>query len=112
MSVVELLERVEALGGTLARDGDRLVVEAPSPLPADLVEELRDHKPALLVALRAPTEPCPRPTNELHIAVDWLTRPDLRPCYACGQTRYWTDLRSGRRICCVCHPPPTPEVVG
>lgn len=32
-------------------------------------------------------------------------------CYACGHSRWWTDNRSGRRVCSVCHPPPSSEFV-
>ena len=30
-------------------------------------------------------------------------------CHACRCAKWWTDRRSGRRICRVCHPPPSPE---
>ena len=47
--------------------------------------------------------------GDIDEAVVALTLPDPRLCLACGQSRYWCDSRSGRRICRVCHPPPNLE---
>ena len=38
------------------------------------------------------------------IAADDLLRPDVRHCWACGGTKYWTN-RWGARLCRTCHPP-------
>jgi hypothetical protein len=53
-SAFQLLQRVKALGGSVSFSGDDLQVEAPSPLPPDLMDQLRQEKPAILVALGAP----------------------------------------------------------
>ena len=43
-----LLERVQDAGAKLSVNGDKLRVETTAPMPPDLVEELRQAKPALL----------------------------------------------------------------
>ncbi|MBI4313086.1 MAG: hypothetical protein HY681_15115 [Chloroflexi bacterium] len=57
MNAVDLLQKVRALGGRLEARGERLHIEAPAPLPGPLLEELRQHKPALLEALQNQTTP-------------------------------------------------------
>ena len=56
MNALVLLARVRALGGRMEARGERLHVEAPSPLPETLLQELREHKPALLSSLTPPPE--------------------------------------------------------
>lgn len=52
MTVADLLERVRDAGGRVeAVGGGRLAVEAPAPLPADLLEALRARKQEVLRAL-------------------------------------------------------------
>ena len=43
-----LLDQVHEAGGRLLMNGDKLRVEAPAPLPDELVEQLKAAKPALL----------------------------------------------------------------
>ena len=43
-----LLDQVHEAGGRLLMNGDKLRVEAPAPLPDDLVEQLKAAKPALI----------------------------------------------------------------
>ncbi len=50
-----LLQAVEAHGGSLQVEGSDLVVEAPQPLPDDLVARLRAAKPELLRTLTSAT---------------------------------------------------------
>lgn len=52
MTVETLLKSIQAAGGTLEPRGDRLRVNAPSPLPEDLLSELRVHKAELMALLR------------------------------------------------------------
>ncbi len=49
-----LLSRLTGLGATVSADGERLHIEAPYELPADLLAALRERKPELL-RLLAPT---------------------------------------------------------
>ena len=44
----DLVARVRAAGGSLALDDGELYVETPKPLPAELIEQLRSAKPALI----------------------------------------------------------------
>jgi hypothetical protein len=53
-SVIELIRRVESLGGQITRDGGDLHVTAPEPLPEDLLAALSREKPVVLIALGAP----------------------------------------------------------
>ena len=43
-----LLDQVHEAGGRLLMNGDKLRVEAPAPLPDELVEQLKTAKPALI----------------------------------------------------------------
>jgi hypothetical protein len=54
MSAFEaLLLQAHALGAQFAlQKGDRLLVQAPAPLPAELMAELRQHKPAIVAAFK------------------------------------------------------------
>lgn len=52
-----LLSRLTGLGATVSADGDRLHIEAPYELPADLLAALRERKPELLRLLAAPRGP-------------------------------------------------------
>lgn len=49
--VAHLLDQVYSAGGRLSVIGGRLRVTAPKPLPVDLMEVLRAHKPAILAEL-------------------------------------------------------------
>ena len=58
MTAQEVLNAVEQAGGRLTPHGDKLTVEAPAPLPDDLIELVRQYKTALLTMLQdAPRPP-------------------------------------------------------
>ena len=48
----DLVERVQEAGASLSVNGDKLRVRTTAPMPDELVEELRQAKPALLEHLR------------------------------------------------------------
>ncbi len=54
MQAAELIRIVEQAGGHLHRDGDGLVVEAPEPLPEEIMIELRAHKASVIDFLTRP----------------------------------------------------------
>lgn len=58
MNAAELLREVERHGARLRPNGDRLRVEFVEPLPDDLMDRLRQHKPELLRLLADPSAPC------------------------------------------------------
>ncbi len=55
-AAAKLIEAVEQAGGHLASEGGRLKVSAPKPLPAGLLDDLRDNKAALISYLNVPDE--------------------------------------------------------
>ncbi len=85
----DLLRQVEAAGGRLIpRGGGRLRVEAPKPLPDELMAELRAHKRELLKLVRLAAAPRPVIADP-HAVARWLTenppeRADPDHCAACG----------------------------
>lgn len=56
MTTIELMERVQALGGRLVLDGDGLAVEAPAPLPEELLVALRARRAEVLETLQPAPE--------------------------------------------------------
>ncbi len=57
MNAAEILKQARDYGATFrVVERDRLKIQAPSPLPADLMEEVRQHK-ADILALLAPPPP-------------------------------------------------------
>jgi hypothetical protein len=48
MSALSLIEAVQRAGGAIRLQGDRLRLSAPKPLPEDLLQELRTHKPEVI----------------------------------------------------------------
>jgi len=50
----EIIGQVLAAGGGIAVEGDNLVLTAPRPLPADLLDRLKAHKPAIRAAIAEP----------------------------------------------------------
>jgi hypothetical protein len=56
MTAFEIIRRVEALGGSLRVDGPDLKVAAPAPLPDELLAEVAEYKPAIMIALGAPMD--------------------------------------------------------
>lgn len=51
VAVADLLERVSDAGLVLIPNGERLRVRGEEPMPEDLLEELRQQKPAVLAEL-------------------------------------------------------------
>jgi hypothetical protein len=54
MIAVEIIGQVLAAGGQIAVDGSDLVLSAPRPLPADLLDKLKAYKTAVLAVLATP----------------------------------------------------------
>jgi len=53
INVDVLIAKAQELGATfIPGEGDKLKVQAPAPLPQDLVEELKEHKPEILALLK------------------------------------------------------------
>ncbi len=63
MSAGEVLQAARAAGVELRVDGDALILEAAAPPPADVIDLLSRHKPALVALLR--------PGNDGWTAQDW-----------------------------------------
>src|SRR5690348_7192144 len=58
LTVAELLEHVQAHGARLVAEGERLRVKAPTPLPAPVLQALKERKADVLQVLRStPTAP-------------------------------------------------------
>jgi hypothetical protein len=56
MIAAEIIGQVLDAGGQIAVDGADLVLTAPRPLPADLLDTLKAHKPDILAALAHPDD--------------------------------------------------------
>ena len=56
MSALDLIRRVEALGGRLVLDNGQLKLRAPTPLPDELTAAVSEQKAAIMVALGAPLD--------------------------------------------------------
>ena len=56
MSALDVIRRVEMLGGHLVLDGESLRLQADSVLPENVVAEVSENKPAIMVALGAPID--------------------------------------------------------
>lgn len=56
MNALEVIRRVEALGGRLVLDDGKLKLQAPEPLPEELTAAVRQEKAAIMVALGAPLD--------------------------------------------------------
>lgn len=54
MSALDVIRRVETLGGHLLVEGNELKLRATVPLPEDLVSAVSNEKLAIMVALGAP----------------------------------------------------------
>jgi hypothetical protein len=75
MTALEVLDAVKRAGGQLIAHGDKITMEAAAPLPADLIVQVRHHKPALLAILR--------PIPPRHAGGLEATEPD-HSCAWCG----------------------------
>lgn len=51
MSVHALMKQVREVGGDLTLNGDKIHISAPSPLPADVLNDIRQHKAGIIAAL-------------------------------------------------------------
>ncbi len=88
MNPIELIKEVEKLGGTVSVENGQIVIDSPRSLPTDLIEQITQEKPSLMVALGAPIEPTiatiledirphlpvairSLPANKLLIMVNW-----------------------------------------
>ncbi len=76
MRVSDLIAEVHAAGGRIAADGPDLVLTAPSPLPGELVAQVKAHKPAILAALSKPDSAVERALSLLR------KRPEITHAYA------------------------------
>ena len=56
MSALEVIRRVEVLGGRLVLDGESLRLQAEKALPSQVVAEVSEQKAAIMVALGAPID--------------------------------------------------------
>jgi len=56
MSALDVIRRVELLGGKLVLEGDQLKLRAPEPLPERVVADVSREKAAIVVALGAPLD--------------------------------------------------------
>ena len=56
MSALEVIRRVEALGGRVLLDEGRIRLRAPTPLPDDIVAAVSKEKASIMVALGAPLD--------------------------------------------------------
>ena len=56
MSAIDVIRRVETLGGQLFLDDGRLKVTAPEPLPETVMLEVSREKAAIMIALGKPLD--------------------------------------------------------
>ncbi len=97
MTPAALVAEVERHGGRLLLRGDRIRVEAPTPLPDALMVKLRRHKPELLAVLRS------RPPSLADKLSGWavpLVRADRIVCWlvANGAAKAKLRQRVGFRV--------------
>jgi len=57
MNAIELIKEVEKRGGKVSLQDGQVVIDSKRSLPADLIEQFKQEKPSILVALGAPMEP-------------------------------------------------------
>ena len=76
MNVTMIIGKCEALGGRLSACNDHLVVEAPQPLPDELIAELKEAKPFILAELQRKS----KSESDCHLLEIWrqLSIPDWR----------------------------------
>ena len=117
-----LLASCRELGAKFSPTSDgKLKVQAPAPLPEELLVELRKYKAEVLAALSHPTEPvaCNNRSDPscspLYSSVDpayWTQRcnetlatwkrKDWEACQRCGQTAWYEQM--GFSLCGICTP--------
>ncbi len=102
MSAVEALREMEAAGGRVELLGDgRLHIEAPEPLPDDLVDRIRANKPEIVAMLAGHADKRGAWDAETARLIEWFMRtpPPARPFEICqGVTVarpdfWWASLR-------------------
>lgn len=87
MTAAELIGQVLAAGGQIATDGADLVLTAPRPLPDDLLDTLKAHKPAILEALAQP------PASRPRVLGGYGTPPGVAPLGDCELARQIRSMR-------------------
>lgn len=94
-----LVEEVAAQGGRLWIDGDAIEVAASAPLSADLIEQLRLHKPHILALSRQCVccFECGQPILE-RVAAWWGGEPVHRECGERAWERKCKALLAGKRV--------------
>jgi hypothetical protein len=97
---LEIVAKIERIGGHVFLEGDRLKARVPDghPEASALVEELRTQKAEVIRLLR---ESGPPPHSD-------LAEPEH--CGACLGFIFWLSVH-GVKVCAVCHPPASPRVV-
>jgi hypothetical protein len=101
-----LLTEAATVGLTIRRRGNRLALVAPTPPPADLVERLRQAKPALLAALPDEDDPADPP----FIAPDGTDDGPHEPCPKCGGRNFWRPSMTTKAWRCRQCVPPLPTI--
>lgn len=114
MTPEETLDQLRSLGVSLTAQDDRLTLDAPKgTVTAELLERVRSQKTALVSLLRESDTPRLTETHgETHAIPPLSNTPPEDPpkCYSCKQSDWWTHIHGGR-VCRVCHPPPSPDLV-
>ena len=102
MSAVEALREMEAAGGRVELLGDgRLHIEAPEPLPDDLVDRIRANKPEIVAMLAGHADKRGAWDAETTRLIEWFQRttPPARPIELCRgvvvarPALWWTALK-------------------
>ena len=86
MSAVEALHEMEAAGGRVKLLGDgRLHIEAPEPLPDDLVDRIRANKPEIVAMLAGHADKRGAWDAETARLIEWFMRtpPPAQPFELC-----------------------------
>ena len=106
MTTTTLREQFTAAGAVLVPDGDTLRIEAPAPLPAALMERIRERREAMIEAYteraaimehdggltRADAE-----HEAARAALDVLDVPEVKGKAAGLVTRHYTDIQTIKR---------------
>jgi hypothetical protein len=101
MTALEVLHAVTQAGGRLTLHGDKITMEAPAPLPANLIAQVRQYKPALLAILH------PKPPR--HAGGMPITDAD-HPCSLCGGIEWQQHITY--RYCLTCGREDGPGALG
>ena len=59
MNAAQILHDIEAAGGHISPNGDKIKLTAPKPLPADLIQAIKDNKAEVLKIYRQRNKPSP-----------------------------------------------------